>query len=107
MAIPKRHLRRSSFFLALKCLSARQERAATAGVQKPAEMLPSEDFAIFANAPLREQLADRLAAAMWAIEEAIAICEIEENASRDTSWIEPDLRDTYDQVNGLMKTITN
>ena len=40
---------------------------------------------------------------MWAIEEAIAICETEDDASRDTSWIEPDLRDTFEQVNGLYK----
>jgi hypothetical protein len=103
-----RHFRSSSFPVALKRLAARRERAATAGaVPKPPQTLDPEVLATFANGSLRAQLADRLGDAMWAIEEAIAICEIEDDASRDTSWIESDLRDTFEQVNGLMKTITN
>jgi len=103
-----RHFRNSSFPVALKRLAGRRQRAATAGiVAKQPETLHADDLAASANGSLRAQLADRLGDAMWAIEEAIAICEIEDDASRDTSWIEPDLRETFDQVNGLMKTITN
>jgi hypothetical protein len=108
MGVSVRHFRNSSRRLALKRLAVRRKRAATAAVvPNPPQTLHPEDLATFGNASLRAQLADRLGDAMWAIEEAIAICEIENDASRDTSWIEPDLRDTFDQVNGLMKTITN
>jgi hypothetical protein len=104
-----RHINVSSFRLARKCLAAAREES-TAGAARQrgaAQVIEAEEFAAFTSSPLRVQLADRLAAAMWAIEEALAICEHEGDACRDTSWIEPDLRHTYDQVNDIMKTITN
>jgi hypothetical protein len=108
MRVSVRHFHGSSFLVALKRRARRRERRAmAAAVPPPPQMLDLDALAAFANGSLRAQLADRLGDAMWAIEEAIAICEIEDNASRDTSWIEPDLRDTFEQVNGIMKTITN
>ena len=103
-----RHINVSSFRFALKHVEdTRQESTAAEARQlRAAQMIDAEEFAGFAKSPLRVQLADRLADAMWAIEEALAICELEDDACR-TSWIEPDLRHTYDQVNDMMKTITN
>jgi len=107
--VPMRHTNVSSFRLALKYLAANRQESTAAAARQPraVHMLEADEFAALANSSLRVQLADRLAAAMWAIEEALAICELEDIACRDTSWIEPDLRHTYDQVNDIMKTITN
>jgi len=44
---------------------------------------------------------------MLAMEEALSICEIERERSRDASWIEPQIKTTYDQVNALMKAVAD
>jgi hypothetical protein len=101
-----RHLRTSSFRLAINCLVAiRREGRAALDRRRPAhDPLDLNELAAYGNAPLFVRLADRLAEAMWAIDEALAMCELEEEVSR---WIEPQLRHTYDEVNGIMKTISN
>ncbi len=44
---------------------------------------------------------------MLAMEEALGMCELERDQSRDTTWIEPQIRSTYEQVNTLMKAVSD
>jgi Leu/Phe-tRNA-protein transferase len=67
----------------------------------------AEALTFFANLPLRARLANQFVDAMLAIEEALSMCEIERGESRDASWIEPQIQTTYDQVNALMKAVSN
>lgn len=57
--------------------------------------------------PLRERVADRLADAMFAIFEALEMCESERAAPRDAARLGPEIRVAYDQVNGVMKAIAD
>jgi hypothetical protein len=61
----------------------------------------------FANLPFRERLTDRLADAMIAIDEAVQMCEMEGDETRDASLLAPRILAAYDQVNCIMKTISN
>jgi len=61
----------------------------------------------FANLPLRARLANRFTDAMFAMEDALSMCEMERCESRDASWIEPRIRTTYEQVNALMKAVSD
>jgi hypothetical protein len=56
---------------------------------------------------LRERVADRLADAMCAIFEALEMCESERAASWDAARLGAQIRAAYDQVNGLMKNISD
>lgn len=67
----------------------------------------AEALGVFANLPLRARLANQFTDAMFAMEEALSICEIERERSRDASWIEPQIKNTYDQVNALMKAVAD
>jgi hypothetical protein len=94
--------------LEAKYLDTTTEEQGALFEERPASSLfDLEHLAAFGNAPFRVRIADHLADAMWAIEEALAICELENEACRDASRIEPDLRNTYEQVNCIMKTICN
>jgi hypothetical protein len=62
---------------------------------------------MFGNLPLRARLANQFTDAMFAIEEALSMCEIEREKSGDASWIEPQIKTTYDQVNALMKVVSD
>jgi hypothetical protein len=61
----------------------------------------------FANLPLRERVNDRLADAMIAIDEAMQICEMEGGSTYDASWLGPQVLAAYDQVNSIMKKISD
>jgi hypothetical protein len=61
----------------------------------------------FGSLPLSERVADLLAEAMLAIFEALEMCESERTAPRDAALLGTQIRVTYDQVNGLMKTIAD
>jgi Leu/Phe-tRNA-protein transferase len=69
--------------------------------------LDAETLSVFANLPLRARLANRFTDAMFAMEEALSMCELEREESRDASWIEPQIQTTYDQVNALMKAVAD
>jgi Leu/Phe-tRNA-protein transferase len=66
-----------------------------------------ETLSVFANLSLRSRLANRFTDAMFAMEEALSMCESEREESRDASWIEPQIQTTYDQVNALMKAVSD
>ncbi len=70
-------------------------------------LLPTEanNLAVFANLPLRERVADRLSDALLAIDESMAMCEIDSEAARGSSWISPQLRSLYDGVSALLNEI--
>jgi hypothetical protein len=69
--------------------------------------LDAETLSVFANLPLRARLANRFTDAMFAMEEALSMCELEREESRDASWIKPQIQTTYDQVNALMKAVAD
>lgn len=77
--------------------------------QPPRLPLPSgsPEFVLFGSLPLCVRVADRLSDAMLAIFEALEICESERTALRDAARLGAQIRVTYDQVNGLMKTIAD
>jgi hypothetical protein len=103
-----RHLSSSSFRLAIKCLVAtRRERSTATECPPSLHALDVNELAAYGNVPLVVRLADRLATAMWAIDEALAMCDLDEGTSRETAWIEPEIRHTYDYVNGILKRISN
>ena len=64
-----------------------------------------EALSFFANLPLRARLANRFTDAMLAIHDALVMCEAERDESRDTSWIEPQIMTTYEQMNALMEGV--
>ena len=94
--------------LLARAAAARRARRAAApgGASDDARFLFEADaLAALANLSLRARLANRFTDAMLAIDEALSMCEIEREESRDASWIEPQIRATYDQVNALMKVV--
>jgi Leu/Phe-tRNA-protein transferase len=95
--------------LLARVAAARRVRRAAAGA---ADLSPerrasidTDALSFFANLPLRARLANRFTDAMFAIEDALSMCEVERAESRDASWIEPRIRTTYEQVNALMKEV--
>jgi len=95
--------------LARVVAARRVRRAATA----PADLSPERQASIdpdalsfFANLPL-PRLANLFTDAMLAVEEALSMCEQERDQSRDTTWIEPRIRTIYEQVNSLMKAVSD
>ncbi|HSY47179.1 MAG TPA: hypothetical protein VLC46_00040 [Thermoanaerobaculia bacterium] len=96
--------------LARAAAERRARRAAASAVQAPSDValaFDDEALTIFANLPLRVRLANQFTDAMFAIEEALSMCEIEREESRDASWIEPQIRTTYEQVNALMEAVSD
>jgi hypothetical protein len=69
--------------------------------------LSADALGDYASLPFRERLTDRLADAMIAIDEAMQMCELEGDATRDASLLAPQILAAYDQVNCIMKTICN
>lgn len=67
----------------------------------------SPELGLFASLPLGIRVADRLSDAMLAIFEALEMCEGEQTAPSDAARLGAQIRITYDQVNGLMKTIAD
>ena len=61
----------------------------------------------FASLPLLERVNDRLADAMIAIDEAVQMCELEGDTTNRTSWLRPEVVAAYDQVNCIMKKISD
>jgi hypothetical protein len=61
----------------------------------------------FANLPLCERLNDRLADAMIAIDEAVQMCELEGDTTCQASWLGVQILAAYDQVNCIMKAISD
>jgi hypothetical protein len=61
----------------------------------------------FANLPLLERVNDRLADAMIAIDEAMQMCELEGDTTHGASWLRPEVLAAYDQVNCIMKKISD
>jgi hypothetical protein len=61
----------------------------------------------FANLPLLERVNDRLADAMIAIDEAVQLCELEGRTGYEASWLGPQILAAYDQVNCIMKKISD
>src|SRR5258706_119133 len=57
--------------------------------------------------PLRARIADRLADAMLAMGEAMDMCETERAAPLDAARLAAQIRSASDQVNLLMKTISD
>lgn len=64
-------------------------------------------LSVFGNLPLRARLANQFTDAMFAMEEALSMCEIERETCGDASWIEAQIKTTYDQVNALMKVVSD
>jgi len=56
--------------------------------------------------PLRERVVDRLADLMFDADDLLELCNAEE-AGRDFTWLEPDIRRVYERVNELMHRITD
>jgi hypothetical protein len=73
----------------------------------PRPQLSADAFGEFANLPLCERLADRLADAMIAIDEAVQMCELEGDSTYEASRLGPEILAAYDQVNCIMKTISD
>jgi hypothetical protein len=65
----------------------------------------AKNLAVFANLPLRERVTDRLSDALLAIDESIAMCEMEAEEARGSSWIAPELQSLYDAVSTLLNAI--
>jgi len=94
--------------LAVFAATRKRRMAARLAAGCPSNRLLSLNaLAAFANLPLRARLNDRLAAAMIAMDEAIQMCELE----GDTAWLASSLSveivAAYDQVNCIMKTISD
>jgi hypothetical protein len=64
---------------------------------------PVSALAAFANLPLRERLNNTLADAMFAIDEAVQMCELEGEAA----LLAVQILAAYEQVNCIMKTISD
>ena len=61
----------------------------------------------FSNLPLLERVNDRLADAMIAIDEALQMCDLEGDTTCQASWLGPQILAVYDQVNCIMKKISD
>ena len=64
-------------------------------------------LAEFANLPLCERVNDRLSVAMIAIDEAVQMCEMEGDTTYQASWLTVHILAAYDQVNCIMKAISD
>jgi hypothetical protein len=64
-------------------------------------------LAEFANLPLYERVNDRLSVAMIAIDEAVQMCEMEGDTTHQASWLTVQTLAAYDQVNCIMKAISD
>lgn len=73
----------------------------------PRPQLSADAVGEFANLPLLERLNDRLATAMIAIDEAVQMCELEGDATYEASWLGAQILAAYDQVNCIMKKISD
>jgi hypothetical protein len=96
--------------LLARVATARRARRIAASQEERRQWPVSFDpdaLSFFANLPLRTRLANRFADAMLAMEDALSMCEIERDGSRDASWIEPQILTTYEQVNALMKSVSD
>ena len=103
-----RHLHSSSFRRTMKCLVATcRERSAVRDQHPAPRPLDVYELAAYGNTPLLVRLAEQLAAALLAIDEALAMCDLEDEACRDAAWIKPEIRSTYDHVNDVLKRISN
>ena len=95
--------------LLVRVAAARRLRRAavvTSGLSSEGQSsIDADALRFFANLPLRTRLANRFTDAMFAMEDALTMCEMERAESRDASWIEPRIRTTYEQVNDLMKAV--
>jgi hypothetical protein len=40
---------------------------------------------------------------LWAIDETLAMFEMEDGMAREAVWIKPEIRDAYDHVNGILR----
>jgi hypothetical protein len=69
--------------------------------------LSAHALAEFANLPLLERLNDRLADAMIAIDEAVQMCELEGDSTYQAFSLGPQILAVYDQVNCIMKKISD
>jgi len=101
----------SSVRLALNRLAAtRRQRERNAALDQRVlvpHLLDVYELAVYGNTPLLVRVAERLAAALWAIDEMLAMFEVEDGTVRDAVWIEPQIRDAYDHINGILKMISN
>jgi hypothetical protein len=97
--------------LLARVADARRVRRAAAGQAdlSPARLasINADALSFFANLPLRPRLENLFTDAMLAMEEALGMCELERDKSRDTTWIEPQIRIIYEQVNSLMKALSD
>jgi hypothetical protein len=94
--------------LLARAAAARRARriAPSNGSSRPwSDSFDLEALSFFANLPLRARLANRFTDAMLAIDDALVMCQAERDESRDTSWIEPQIQTTYEQVNALMEAV--
>ena len=67
----------------------------------------SPELGVFDSLPLCVRVSDRLADAMFAIFEALEMCESERAAPRDAARLGAQIRVAYDHVNRLMKNISD
>lgn len=96
--------------LARVAAERRVRRASASAIDLPSDVplsFETEALCLFANLPLRARLANRFIDAMFAMEEALSMCEVERDESRDASWIEPQIQSTYEQVNALMEAVSD
>jgi Leu/Phe-tRNA-protein transferase len=96
--------------LARVAAARRARRAARLGVCLSRErqaLVETDALGFLENLPLRARLANRFTDAMFAMEDALIMCEAEQAESRDTSWIEPHIRTTYEHVNALMEAVSD
>lgn len=96
--------------LLLRAAAARRvRRVAGVGTLSPYRqaLIGADALSFLGNLPLRARLANRLADAMLAVDEALIMCEAEQAESRDTSWIEPLIQTTYEQLNALMEAVSD
>jgi hypothetical protein len=71
------------------------------------EPLSTDALIEFANLPLLERVNDRLAEALMAIDEAVEMCELEGDSTYEASWLGPQVLAAFDQVNCIMKKISD
>ena len=69
--------------------------------------LSADAFGEFAHLPLVERLNDCLATAMIAMDEAMQMCELEGDTTYEASWLGGQILAAYNQVNCIMKKISD
>jgi len=96
--------------LARAAVARRVRRAAVALTDLSPQRLASiemDAIAYFANLPFRARLANRFADALFAMDEALSMCSTERSECQNVSWIEPQIRRTYEHVNALMEAVSD